>query len=591
MVGLCWSYGFDRPSVTPIADGLGPGESIAYDESFSSGTGRVNRPGAKPVSVPGREASLCVVGSVYSRKRPGGYDRRPPGTTVGEFCADAYAADGLEALTELNGEFVCVVIDREHGRLRVVTDRLGAQPVYCYRTDDWVLCSTSIQALGGHPAVETAFDPDYLVEYLATGTVRGIETPLEGIEQLQPAAVTTIDPDGVESRRYWEPTYRPVDRPIGAFVDRFVDRFRDALDDRLRPDRRHGVLLSGGSDSRLLAACSGIDRAYGFDDGSSEVEVASRVAARSGLSFTRLRSGSDGYRELLDASAPHANFVGWFNEGRTLPVAERLRGEADALVSGLYADVLFKGWAVPTVRPFPGLSVPVPIERRIENRAEYLDWKAAPSVPFSDRSPRRTDATELRSTDDGIVDHGVAYPSTSALARFGFWFPLTNETSFDRYADQQTLPTAYPFLDRRLVELSLRMPRSHTLRYDIVNRAVSRLAPDLAAMAHNRTGVAVSRPRWLHRLGEIGSSLRSDGVGNASRLRDQEWVGAYLRANEATIEALPGIDYGRVMETYHEHAAGATHTGVLCGLLTVLEMPITRTLTESETGARVEERP
>ncbi|WP_232833747.1 asparagine synthase-related protein [Saliphagus sp. LR7] len=589
MVGLCWAYGHDRPPVAPVVDGLGSGARVSVREPFASVAGRVRRREDDPAAVPGGDTTLHVVGPVYSRERGDGYERRPPGTSTGEFCAEQYAADGLDGLAGLNGEFVCLVVDRERRRLHVVTDRLGSRPVYCYRGEGWLLCATAIQPLARHPAVETAFEPAPLAEYLATGTVRGIRTPLEGVERLPPASVTTIGPEGVESRRYWEPTYRPVDRPIGAFVDRFVERFRAALADRLRPGRDHGLLLSGGSDSRLLAALGGVERAYGFDDGSREVAVASRVAARAGLRFARLPAGSDRYRTLLSDIAPHANFVGWFNEGRTLGVADRLREEVDALVSGLYADVLFKGWATPTHRPFPGLSIPVPIERRIESREAYLDWQTPRSVPFAEPVLSRTLAGEVVPTGEGVEDHGVAYPSASALARFGFWFPLTNETSFDRYADEQVLPTVYPFLDRRLVDLSLELPRSHGLRYDVVGRALSRLAPDLAAIPHDRTGIAVSRPRWLHRLGAVGSALRSPGEGNAARLRGQEWVGPYLRANEATIRALPGIDYGRVLETHREHAAGGAHTGALCGLLTLLEMPMTRTV--AGTGPDTETTP
>ncbi|ELY61449.1 asparagine synthase [Natronococcus amylolyticus DSM 10524] len=573
------------------------GEAGRHDGAGLTCLAATHRQTPQPVRVPERDATLLVSGTVYSRLGDGSRRRRPAGVSTPEFCAREYAADGLEALTELNGEFVAVVLEHADRRLRLVTDLLGSRPLYYHSSGDRLLFSTAVQSLVDHPGVPAAFDPSGLVEYLAHKRVRGTQTLYEGIAQLPPASITTVelgDEGSIAHDRYWYPTPQPTSLSADRFVDRFLERFAAAVDDRVRSERTHGLLLSGGSDSRLLAATVDPDRTYGFTTGSTtsgdESSIAARVARSIDVPFTRLELDPDRTPALLEAYGRHGNGIGWFNEARTLAVADEIRGDVDTLVSGLYADVFFKGWTLPDRRLSTPLGdITLPVGRAAENRRQFLETrsKATPAYVDTDAVPsaRRVLERSLTDTTEGVRDHGVDYPSMAELGRVDFWYPLTNESSFDRYADVQVLPTVYPFLDRRLIELSLELPRSDAMRRNVVNRAVSRLAPDLAAISHNESGVSLSRPRALHWLGQlyrerVGDS--SDGT-NAAALRE-DWLPTFVREHEATIRALPGIEYEEVCRLCREHRRGANHTGSISGLVSVLAMPATGTIVDAGSG-------
>ncbi|MFU8867480.1 asparagine synthase-related protein [Natronococcus sp.] len=608
MVGVCGAFGRERPDIGSIAEWIGRdgvGEEARHDGSGLTCFATTHRRTPQPIPVPERNATLLVSGTVYSRLEDSSRNRRPTGVSTPEFCAREYAADGLEALTELNGEFVAVVLEREGGKLRLVTDLLGSRPLYYHSSGDRLLFSTSVQSLVDHPATPAAFDPPGLVEYLAHKRVRGSLTLFEDVAQLPPASIATVEfgsEDRLEHDRYWYPTPRPTSLSADRFVDRFLDRFTAAVDDRVRSGRSHGLLLSGGSDSRLLAATVDPDRAYGFAAGSAtpadESTVAARVARTVDVPFTRLDL-SDRTPALLEAYGRHGNGIGWFNEARTLAVADEIREGVDTLVSGLYADVFFKGWTLPRRRlstPFGEVSLP--IGRATEDRRQFLETRSKPTPAYVDTdavsSARRVLEGALTDTSEGVRDHGIDYLSMGELGRVGFWFPLTNESSFDRYADAQVLPTVYPFLDRRLIELSLELPRSDAMRRNVVNRAVSRLAPDLAAIPHNESGVSLSRPQALHWLGQFYRERVGDGDEgtNAAALRE-DWLPAFVRDHESTIRALPGVEYETVRRLCREHRSGANHTGAISGLVSVLAMPATETITgaESDTATNPVGRP
>lgn len=587
MVGLCGSCGSEHLDLKPLVAGVS-GERA--DNRFEYGTGTVqgrvttHHPSEQPV-VSSEGVSLAVWGAVYSREHGGRYERRPAGVSTAEFCMRAYETDGIEALTEMNGEFVCLVEDRGGERVRIVTDRLGSQPVYYHATRGEITFSTAIQSLAIHPAIDTEYDPEYLAEYLGSKTVRGIKTPFVGIEQLPPASIVTLNPKkgSLEADRYWQPVYRPENHKFSTFVNQFVDRFLAAMDDRIRDGKRYGLLLSGGSDSRLVLSALDPQMTYGFGDRTGEIETAKRVARVAGVQFTRFDCDSAYSQRLLDRNAEVESFIGWFNEGRAIGVAAELAQDVDALVSGLYADVLFKGWTIPTrKRSVFGQSLPITTRHWIETRADVLESRTDRTPPYlPEGSCQRVHDRNL-SDGSEVRDHGVQYPSYASLSRYGFWYPITNETSFDRYSDQQALPTVYPFLDRRLIELSLSIPTKYALRYNLVDRALSQLAPELAAIPHEDSGMALSRPRWLHRLGTVRQELRAANGGNAVDLREMKWIKQRLIDHEPTIRALPLVEYETVLDTYHGHMNGADHTAALCGLLTLLEMPATTALTTNE---------
>ena len=587
MVGLCGSCGLERLDIEPLTAGVSRrrGDNrFEYGSGTLRGMGATHHPSGQPVVV-GESTSLVVWGTVYSREQGGRYERRPEGVSTAEFCGRAYESDGIDALTEMNGEFVCIIEDRGGERVRIMTDRLGSQPVYYHATYGAITFSTAIQSLAVHPEIETEYEPEYLAEYLGTKTVRGLKTPFVGIAQLPPASIVTLDPEAgvIEASRYWQPVYRPENRPFSTFINQFVDRFLAPMDDRIRDGKRYGLLLSGGSDSRLVLSAFDPEKSYSFGDPADEIETAQRVAQVAGVPFVHFRSDSAYSQRLLERNGEVGSFIGWFNEGRAIGVESVLAEEVDALVSGLYADVLFKGWTIPTRRRSVfGQSLPISTQRRIETRDDVLGARANRTPPYlPDGVCRRVHDRNLSDRAE-IPDHGVQYPSYASLSRHGFWYPLTNETSFDRYSDQQTLPTVYPFLDRRLIELSLSIPTKYALRYTLVDRALSRIAPELASIPHEDSGVALSRPRWLHRLGIVHRELRSAQSGNAADLREMTWIKERLIDHESTIRALPAIEYETVLETYHDHMNGADHTAALCGLLTLLEMPATTHLTANE---------
>lgn len=544
---------------------------------------------------------LWVWGEAYSVTRErGGRRSVDPGRTAA-VCAHEYDDCGSEFVSRLDGEFVGCRFDADAGAVAFFNDRLGARPLYLATGGDRLAFSTSVQTVPEPPDVDFGFDDAYLSEYLYARRVFGTKTPVAGVTQLPPATVLTHDLDSGETdrRQYWRPRYRPVEKPFSYFQREFVDRFERAVADRTDDAGTHGLLLSGGSDSRaVLAAADGDLATYHLGDGENrEARIARRAAGAAGADYAFLDRGPDYHATLLERAAPIQEFVGPFNTGHALGFAERLAGDVDALLTGLYSDDLFGAWSVPQRAielPFDVTLYPPFLDRTTSVEGFVADQVAAGPTrqPSYLAGPSYEEIlTANTAARDGRVDfHGVTYESVEHLDLHTTLFPITNGIGFDLFSSLQIAPTRNPFLDRRLLDLHLSLPLRYRLRRDLVQRAVASLAPDLAAVPHASTRLPMSYPKATHVVGKRVSnqldklrtpSYRTEGPWQDKNevVRETEFVGEALEANADLGRTLPCLDWDAVRETYRRHRARETNAGEeLYRLVTVLETPLARRL-------------
>jgi len=600
MVGLSGVVGADTDSdvatVPPTVAGertdIYRDDGITVRAAFHEGAA-----GDQPVET-ADGGRIWVWGEVFSVTDPTGGRRQVDPFESARVCATQYDEHGEAFVSRLDGEFVGLYYDPTAGTATFFIDRVGARPLYYAVGDGSLGFSTSIQTVPEVSGFTPSFAEPYLAEYLYARRAQGTKTPIEGIAQLAPATLLRYDPaaEALDERQYWEPRYDPVDRPLSYFVDELARRFEQAVADRMpRDDGEYGLLLSGGSDSRtVLAAAAEPPDCYHLGDGwNREARLARDAAETAGAEFELLERGVDYHETLLERAAPIQEFLGPFQSGHMLGHAETL-AEYDALFSGLYCDVLFGSWGVPQlevplpmgVRLWPPVTdVPSTTDAHVER---LVDDDPTKSPSFLRAAPfEETLSDNIHRCDGRVVDHGVSYESVETLSRSTFLYPVTNGIGFDLFASAQIAPTRTPLLDRRLLDLHLSMPLKYRLRYDPVHRAMTSLAPSLAAIPNASSAVPVSYHKAAHVVGDrvtnqlakLGGppTIQTEGpLQNKDEvIRESDFLGRALARNESRGRALPCLDWAAVEETYRRHRAGETNAGEeLYRLVTVLETPL-----------------
>jgi asparagine synthase (glutamine-hydrolysing) len=170
-----------------------------------------------------------------------------------EVVLHGYLEWGPSVAERLNGMYAFAIWDSRTETLVMIRDRMGIKPFYYYPTDDGVLFGSEPKAILANPGTRRVVGLDGLRELFSFSKTPG-QAIWEGMHEVVPGTVVTVDRNGIRANTYW----RLDTRPHTDDQDTTVAHVRELLDDIVRrqliADVPRCVLLSGGLDSSALTA-------------------------------------------------------------------------------------------------------------------------------------------------------------------------------------------------------------------------------------------------------------------------------------------------------------------------------------------------
>jgi asparagine synthase (glutamine-hydrolysing) len=189
--------------------------------------------GAQPLRSPARNHVLAVNGEIYNHKAlrsalTGSYDFQTESDC--EVILPLYEEEGTAFVDRLNGIFAFVLYDAEQDRSIIARDHLGIVPLYT-----------------GH---------DEEGNFYVASEMKALVPVCRTIEEFPPGHV--FDSATGELRRYYERPWRDFSAVSGSRAEPADIRhaLEEAVRRQLMSDVPYGVLLSGGLDSSVIAACA-----------------------------------------------------------------------------------------------------------------------------------------------------------------------------------------------------------------------------------------------------------------------------------------------------------------------------------------------
>ncbi|WP_320773936.1 asparagine synthase (glutamine-hydrolyzing) [Streptomyces sp. CRN 30] len=215
--------------------------------------------GRQPMTAgtPAGTVALVYSGEIYNftelRRELTGRGHRFTTDSDTEVVLRAYLEWGDTLAERLNGMYAFAVWDGRADKLVMVRDRMGIKPFYHHPTPDGVLFGSEPKAILAHPLARRRVRLDGLRELFTM-----IKTPghavWDGIHEVEPGTVVTVDRSGVRTRRYWELETRPHTDDRAATVAHVRTLLDDIVRRQLVADVPRCTLLSGGLDSSALTA-------------------------------------------------------------------------------------------------------------------------------------------------------------------------------------------------------------------------------------------------------------------------------------------------------------------------------------------------
>jgi asparagine synthase (glutamine-hydrolysing) len=301
--------------------------------------------------------------SIRSRLAEAGIRLRGHADT--EVLAEAIDLWGIDTtLPMLNGMFAFACWSRQRRVLTLVRDRLGIKPLYWGQTRSGSLVfGSELRSLQRCPDLDKSIDPIAVQQYLKRMCVPAPRTIYASCNKLEPGCLVEAKVADREvrcsGRRWWHIDHEVECARSGMAetkedaVDQLESLVKNATSIRLVSDVPVGVLLSGGIDSSLIAACvaaeaGGETRTFsiGTDDPYiDESDHARRIAAHLGTTHTELTVTEQEALTVVDSMHTLADEP--FGDSSIIPtllVSRLARQHVTVALSGDGGDEFFSGY-------------------------------------------------------------------------------------------------------------------------------------------------------------------------------------------------------------------------------------------------------
>ena len=264
---------------------------------------------------------------------------------------------GIDMVKQLNGMFAFALWDDAAQRLYLVRDPYGIKPLFYLHTGDALWFASEIKALLEVPDYNARPNVEALYHYLSLNYVPGTLTPFEGIHELSPGHILTIDSFSKEIAisRYFDIRY-DIDGKLSKeeAVERSLHYLEASVRRQLISDVPVGVMLSGGVDSSALTALMAKIRgnadfhtfSLGFQDASfDESRYARIVASHIGTTHHEVLVTPEKVRDMLPKYLAYIDEP--YADGSAIPtylLAECAKDYVTVLLSGEGGDEVFAGY-------------------------------------------------------------------------------------------------------------------------------------------------------------------------------------------------------------------------------------------------------
>lgn len=430
-----------------------------------------------------------------------------------EFCLHLFEEYGEAFVEKLDGSFVLVIFDIKNEKILIANDRNSLRPLFYTKNGDRYIFSSEVKAILRDKTLKKDIDDEAVANFFAFGRILVEEKTFFKRIKLMPPASTAIWSKGkILFERYWNINYREeYDTSLTEeyYVDTLVNLWLKAIEKRTRGKHRFGIFLSGGLDSRVVAASVAERRCpihtftYGITGG-DEAKIAEQVAEKLGAQHRFLELKSDcliSFAErgvfLTDGMDNCANFY-WLY---VMPV---VRQHVDVVFHGHGQDILL-GALLYRVR-----SAKIHLDNQIlkaegDNLTALLYKKLNSLIPeemmpsfFSETYYRK-----IRNVPSRLFRKAFAEISSTNVLNKTDCFYLRSMTRdywgvvlLRNFAEDRVVG-----LDRDLLEFAIGIPPRLRIGQNLYYKFLAKLSPEMARIPYQKTGVAPRMPMLAHRIG------------------------------------------------------------------------------------------
>lgn len=416
-----------------------------------------------------------------------------------EVLVHGYEEWGSDMLNRLRGMFAFVVFDKKTKKLFGARDIFGIKPFYYYQKKGEFMFGSEIKSFLEHPAFEKEVNFDRIPDYMSFEYVPCDETLFKNVYKLPAAHFFTYENGTLSIQRYYSIKYEPDNtKTLTEWEDLIQETFAESVNVHKFADVKVGCFLSSGVDSSytLKEVSKVMDDVNSFSVGYeekkySELPFAEEFSNAIGVkNISNLVSADDYFnwaakiQYYMDEPLPNPSEVPLFF------LAQNARKYVKAVLSGEGADELFGGYPMYLQGghfmqyariPLPVRKAAAAMARKMPNIKGHNFMIRGAMEPYqrymrnnyvfhygSDRNRYLLD--DIRSVDPASYTK-IFFDETSDLdevtslqyADINTWMQYDILQKADRMSMANSLELRVPFLDRKVLELAVKIPTKYRI--------------------------------------------------------------------------------------------------------------------------------
>ena len=267
-----------------------------------------------------------------------------------EFLLHLFEEKGQGFVDNLNGSFVCAIWDMQHERLVIANDRYGLRPLYYTEHANQFIFASEVKPIIDFPGFKKKVNLRAIPDLLAFGSMLGDNTLFEGVLLMESGSIMIYEQGSLTIKKYWDFEYKEdyPKKSLTDYCEEFNHLFRQAIRRQSSGNNKIGVPLSGGLDSRLVAAYlwkegySFSTHTYGVK-GCYDYKFAKKVARVLGADHHFYETDGEYIPNYYRESLKLTNGLLDICNTQQIILPKRINNVCDVLYIGFAADLIFGG--------------------------------------------------------------------------------------------------------------------------------------------------------------------------------------------------------------------------------------------------------
>jgi asparagine synthase (glutamine-hydrolysing) len=456
----------------------------------------------------------------------------------------AFAVWGRDCLPRLNGMFHFAIWDNQERTLTLARDHVGIKPLYYAKVHSQAgrpgafIFASEAKAVLASQLVNPSLDPEALHQFLTFLWAPDPNTLFRGIKTLPPAQVLTLRGGEVHTNEWWDVSFDNIEegRSDEWWQRQVLETLDEVVNMEMVADVPLGSFLSGGIDSSAIVAMmknhsdgrrvstytAGIGaKDLRYDIIPDDLKWARRVNESLNTDYHEIMLEPT-VADLLPKLVFHMDEPAIDMAVPSYLISQAARQTLRVMLSGMGGDEVFAGYPRQLAMRLAGILDPVPrlLRRPLMNtvartlpggrpgrltgplrnakkfaRSAALDFEErylGYGTYFTNDAKQRLYSDHMRSETRGLDAYAAHRRYFARAARAAplnrllyvdlkTFLPCLNLITTDKTSMAANLEVRVPFLNRKMIELTARMPPDLKLRglkrKYIFKRAMEKLLP------------------------------------------------------------------------------------------------------------------